>query len=210
MWLMICAAGSAASYVWIDRRVADYVHYNLLQRNALQGLASWLDVLLIFVVLAIAMLFGCGGWKLAGRELQPWTGVPLQCSWALMWGLSTAEVLKRALGRADTEMWTGEYAGGPHLGVYGFHLLHGVQGYQSFPSGTTAATASALGVLWILAPRQRWIWIVILAFVAGALIITNGHFVSDVIAGGFLGATVGWMTVLLMKREDSNGEAGAE
>jgi len=31
-----------------------------------------------------------------------------------------------------------------------------------------------------------------------AVVVTNGHWLSDVIAGAFLGASIGWMTVLLL------------
>ena len=71
--------------------------------------------------------------------------------------------------------------------------------FEAFPSGTTSITAAILSVLWIRAPRLRAVYAMLLAFVAFALIVTNGHFVADVIGGAFLGASTGWMTILLWK-----------
>jgi hypothetical protein len=37
--------------------------------------------------------------------------------------------------------------------------------------------------------------------VAVAVVIVQGHWVAEVIGSGFLGASVGWMTVLLQRRD---------
>ena len=72
---------------------------------------------------------------------------------------------------------------------------------QSFPSVTIAVTAACLAVVWICAPRFRAAGAGLLALIAVALVLTNSHWVSDVIGGGFVGALVGWMTVVLKRPE---------
>jgi membrane-associated phospholipid phosphatase len=52
-------------------------------------------------------------------------------------------------------------------------------------------------VLWIYYPRLRPVWTAGALFVALALVGSNFHFLGDVVAGAFLGASVGWMTVSL-------------
>jgi len=52
-----------------------------------------------------------------------------------------------------------------------------------------------LSVIWIAAPRGRFPGALLGAMVAVAIIMTNSHWVSDVIGGGFLGAFSGWLTV---------------
>jgi membrane-associated phospholipid phosphatase len=54
-----------------------------------------------------------------------------------------------------------------------------------------------IAVLWICYPRYRWLYALATAAVAVGLIGANYHFVGDVIAGGFVGVTVGWIAVAL-------------
>jgi membrane-associated phospholipid phosphatase len=54
-----------------------------------------------------------------------------------------------------------------------------------------------MAVFWICYPRYRLLYAAIVAAVAIGLMGANYHFLSDIIAGGFLGASTGWITVLL-------------
>jgi membrane-associated phospholipid phosphatase len=55
--------------------------------------------------------------------------------------------------------------------------------------------------LWIFYPRWRWIYVAFLSLLASALMIGEWHFLSDIIAGGFIGTVAGalmmrlWATV---------------
>jgi len=202
LWLLaclLCAILVILSIKYVDRPVADYVHAHLLQSQTFEAFGTALDVLSLAAVFAFAFLLACGCWVLAGRRLGLWTPTPLLCSWALVWSLATAEGLKRVFGRAQVEMWTGFTPGDTHLGIYGFHWFHGIATWQSFPSGTAAAGASLLSVLWIQMPRWRSVWVSLMSFVVFTIIVTNSHFVADVLAGAFLGASIGWMTVRLLR-----------
>jgi membrane-associated phospholipid phosphatase len=81
--------------------------------------------------------------------------------------------------------------------VYEFRLLHGSPYWDSFPSGTAAISAAIASVLWIKMPRWRAMSAVIVVLLCVAVVITNYHWVGDVIAGAFLGTSIGWMTVRL-------------
>jgi membrane-associated phospholipid phosphatase len=199
-WLVafaLCAAAAAVCVAYVDRPVADYVHVHLLQLVIVGVLNDMLTGLELGAAFAFVFLIAAGCWKIAGRQLAAWTRTPLLCSWSLMWALSSAEGMKRVFGRAEPDMWTGFTPTDPHLSLYGFHLFRMGPQFESFPSGTTAVAAAVLSVLWIVMPRLRWLWALTLAIVAISVVITNSHFVSDVIAGGFLGASIGWMTVHL-------------
>ena len=78
-------------------------------------------------------------------------------------------------------------AGGAH---HGFHLLAGGQS-SSFPSGHMALAASFGGAFMTLIPRSRWPLSILLFFGASILVAGDWHFVSDVIAGGFVGISAG-------------------
>jgi membrane-associated phospholipid phosphatase len=76
--------------------------------------------------------------------------------------------------------------------AYEFRLLHGSPHWDSFPSGTAAISAAIASVLWIEMPRWRAISSVIVVLLCVAGVITNYHWVGDVIAGAFSGH-VDWL-----------------
>ena len=78
-------------------------------------------------------------------------------------------------------------------GVYGFHFMHAGEGYNSFPSGHTASACAVLSVLWFWYPSLRAIWIISGLAVGAGLVGLNYHFLSDVIAGAFVGLSMGWL-----------------
>jgi membrane-associated phospholipid phosphatase len=98
-------------------------------------------------------------------------------------------VFKRLFGRA----WPDPEFVQNH--IYGFHLLHGGPHWHSFPSGTAAISAAIMSVLWILQPRWRALGALTVALLCAAVVVTNHHWVGDVVAGTFLGAFIGRMTV---------------
>jgi membrane-associated phospholipid phosphatase len=182
---------------FVDRPVADYVQTHLRQTALFDWMTRALGPLPVVLILALVFLLGAGCCALDGRALSSWTQAPLLCSWSVVWSLSATTVLKHIFGRSSPD---------PLYVVRRideFHWLHGGPGYEAFPSGTTAITAAILSVVWIRVPRLRTLCGLLFAFVSSALVITNGHWVADVLGGGFLGASVGWMTVLLLRPESS-------
>ena len=143
----------------------------------------------------MAQLSPLRGWLLAagilalfGRSPAAWTRIPVLAAWSVAWALPAAVALKHAIGRSWAELYAAR-------GVYGFHPLHGGSGYEAFPSGTTTVAGAVLAVLWIRVPRLRAACVLLLAAISGALVATNSHWVSDVVAGSFLGAAIGTMTL---------------
>jgi membrane-associated phospholipid phosphatase len=196
-WLFglgLCAGVVTLCVAYVDRPVADFVYTHLSRKDLYRTLTRLPDPLQWVVMLAVVVLLVAGCRAIAGQPLGDWKRVPLNCSWALVWAVAAVTVLKYAFGRT----WPGAYV---QDGVYGFHAFHGGDGYESFPSGITAGAASILTVLWILVPRLRVVWGLGLGVAAFGLVMTNSHFVGDVIGGGFLGATTGWMSVALWRRD---------
>jgi membrane-associated phospholipid phosphatase len=54
-----------------------------------------------------------------------------------------------------------------------------------------------MSVLWICYPRFRLLYAVAIATVAVGLVGADFHFLGDVIAGGFVGVSTGWLTLVL-------------
>ena len=101
--------------------------------------------------------------------------------------------LKFIFGRTWPETWVQDNPSFIRDGVYGFHFMHGGGGYQSFPSGHMAATCAVISVLWVWYPRSRWLGAFAAIAVGAGLVGANYHFLSDVIAGAFVGISTGWL-----------------
>ena len=68
-----------------------------------------------------------------------------------------------------------------------FHWFHGVDHYSGFPSGHMAVFTAILLDSWKYYPRYRSVYGGLLLLLAMALISTNYHFLSDIVAGAYLG-----------------------
>ena len=90
-----------------------------------------------------------------------------------------------------------------HDGAYRFDFLRHGHDYLSFPSGHTAAVCALLAVLWVFYPRFKALYALTAIGVAVVLVATNYHFLSDVIAGGFVGASGGTLCVSAWQVVDS-------
>lgn len=82
--------------------------------------------------------------------------------------------------------------------VYGFHWFHSGVTYQAFPSGHETATVAVMAMLWIVYPRWRWLAVLISLLVAIGLAGMYYHFISDIIAGGFLGGLTAYYVAIIM------------
>lgn len=184
----------AVCYVAVDRPLAYFAHAQLKPYAVFVHIQRLPEP---FVPVAAGLVILIGATILTGRVLARWQVV------ALTWGvgvLVTAVInsqLKIVFGRTWPETWT---ASNPSLirdGVYGFNLFHGGTGFASFPSGHTAVVCAAMAALWVCYPRLRSIYALVVAVTVTGLIGANFHFLSDVIAGGFLGVSVALAAVRL-------------
>jgi membrane-associated phospholipid phosphatase len=195
-WLFAFAATTVAVVMciaYVDRPVALFFDAHLRHTAARVWLSRALAPLELVVLTALLFLLSCGAWVLSGRELGLWTRTPLLCSWAGMWATAADIIFKHIFGRAWPDPAYIQNR------VYEFRLLHGSPHWDSFPSGTAAISAAIASVLWIEMPRWRAISSVIVVLLCVAVVITNYHWVGDVIAGAFLGTSIGWMTVQLQR-----------
>ncbi|MBV8166252.1 MAG: phosphatase PAP2 family protein, partial [Alphaproteobacteria bacterium] len=92
----------------------------------------------------------------------------------------TTDLVKAVLGRFRPKLFLSD-------GLYGFDFLHVKADYLSFPSGhaTTAfALATAFTLLW---PRPAALYFLGAVFIGASRVLSNAHFVSDVLVGAFVG-----------------------
>jgi len=101
--------------------------------------------------------------------------------------------LKYVFGRTNTREWLHK----PDL--YGFHWFQGGGLNVSFPSGHMAVFSALAASLWRFYPSYRVIYALFLLVLAVALVATNYHYLSDVVAGAYLGVLVEACTYKVLK-----------
>ncbi len=104
------------------------------------------------------------------------TGTVLPLSFVLK------DFLKWVFGRVETRTWLSD------RGAAGFHWFAGREGLSGFPSGHMLVYTPLLLALWHFYPRYRNYYGLAWSGLFLALIATQYHFLSDVIAGAYLGA----------------------
>jgi len=101
------------------------------------------------------------------------TAVPL--AFFLKWPL------KIVFGRLNPRIWLASHVSDQ------FHWFKSGKPYDSFPSGHMLVFAALFTALWLFYPRYRSISAGLALILAASLVVTDYHFVSDVIAGAYLG-----------------------
>jgi membrane-associated phospholipid phosphatase len=122
-----------------------------------------------------------------------------------LFSFALADQLKNALkwvfGRPFPETYLN-----PAYNSYEFHWFTGHGAFAAFPSGHMAAAASIISVLWIADGRWRALYLLAALAVGVGLVAADFHFLSDVIAGAFLGAGVGRFTAGMFSIAGAGGK----
>lgn len=104
-------------------------------------------------------------------------------------------VLKLIFGGVNTRVWLHK----PRL--YGFHWFQGGGFYDGFPSGHMAVFMTLTAAIWRFYPRCRIICPIFMLVFASSLIVTNYHFLGDILAGAYLGVLVEAVSYRLLHRQ---------
>jgi membrane-associated phospholipid phosphatase len=197
--LLGTAIAVVVSYLWLDRPIAYLAHDELQGYHLFQKLTLIPEALVPLAIMAFVAL-GLRG--LTGGRLSRFQSVMLLSGLSLAVAVVVKDQLKFAFGRTWPEPWLRYNPSLIGNGAYGFHPFHGGIGYTSFPSGHMTTTCTVLTVLWICYPAYRLVYAAGMAAVGIGLVGANFHFLSDVIAGGFLGISAGWLGVTLWEIAD--------
>jgi membrane-associated phospholipid phosphatase len=189
--LALCAAAVGFCIAFVDRPLALFFDTHVRHTELWFWLDRGLRPFPLTIAVAAAFVFACAVWLISGRQLRAWAEIPFLGSCSAIAAGAFDRILKRFFGRG----WTDPTFIHDHL--YGFHLLHGERHWDAFPSGTAAVSVAILAVLWILKSRWRLPGMALVILLMAAVLITNYHWLSDVIAGTFLGGWIGWLTVRL-------------
>ena len=189
--LVLCTVSVLICIDYLDRPAAEFFNSHVRP----YPVWTWLNLLLaplnLVPVAALLFEFGVGFWLLVGRRLASWTKTPLLYSSGIIWAIAAEYILKQIFGRGspDPTYLT------RHL--YGFRFLHAGVGWTSFPSGTATIALTIVAITCLRLPRWRLAVSILAGIACIGVTVTNGHWVSDVMAGAFLGVSIGWMIVAM-------------
>jgi membrane-associated phospholipid phosphatase len=199
------------SYRWVDRPVAALMD-GMVRPGAPLALifASLthlpdllLSVWLALLVLLPIMIFAAGSVR---RVIDLHAAVLIGGSF--VFASVVKMVLKVSFGRTWPETWIHNNPSLIRDGVYGFFPFHGGAGWSAFPSGHMTAVISVVAMGMQLWPRLAPLWIAVAVATAVGLVGMNFHFVSDVIAGGYVGsasaAAVLWLASRWSRRTETS------
>jgi membrane-associated phospholipid phosphatase len=179
---------------YVDLPLADWVAETLWRHALLKSFKSDLPDLLLMTVVVMTGLSWAAYFYLTRRGVRDkrthffaLTGTVLPLSFL------AKTILKFGFGRMETRKWLSD----PTL--YGFHWFNGGEGFNGFPSGHMLVFTPLFVALWHFYPRFRFFYAVALSGLGIALITTNYHFLSDVIAGAYIGAVVYYGTYRIIK-----------
>jgi len=181
---------------YLDAPLAHLVKDKLYSNLKWSHLTSELPDLLLLVVLATSS----GAWILYRIRIRQGiddavTRLAKLVTWAAPASFLMKAVSKVVFGRVNTRYWLQQ----PDL--YGFHWFQRRPGCEGFPSGHMVVIVTLLAALWRFYPKCRP-WCLLLGVTLGvALVATDYHFLSDVIAGAYLGAAVEAAVFWLLVRE---------
>jgi membrane-associated phospholipid phosphatase len=184
------------SVAWLDKPTAFFVHKVFGELAVLRGLTQTPSFFSPLATLVFLIFFGR---RLAFRPFGKLDIVLILCDLSIILAKLIVPPLKFAFGR------TWPQYNNPSLligGVYKFNFFQAGQAFESFPSGHTASICALIVVFWICYPRFRLMYAAVIAAMAGGLIAGNYHFVSDVIAGGFVGCSTAVLMVSIWEAWD--------
>jgi membrane-associated phospholipid phosphatase len=203
--LLICGFVAVLCYFWIDRPASYFMHQELAGYRGIFDLLSRLPKVIGPLVVAGTLVLGIG--IVTGRSLTEFQAPIVVAAFSLALSDIFENWLKFAFGRTWPETWVQSNPSLIRDGVHSFKPFHGGPGFASFPSGHMVATCAIMSVFWILWPRLRYVWAICVGLVFIGQLGANYHFVSDLIAGAFLGWSVGLLVIALWK---AGAAAGSE
>jgi membrane-associated phospholipid phosphatase len=174
-------AAIVASCLYLDHGLALFVRQFSPRRHALVDLP---DFLLLAVVVGTFILWGAYLLRIRRGIDDIRTGFLRLAAWSVPLAFVLKTLLKQLFGRMNTRFWLF------HQGGREFHWFRGEENYSGFPSGHMAVFTAFLASAWLFYPRQRPVWLGLMLLLGVALIVTDYHFLSDVLAGAYLGLMV--------------------
>lgn len=203
--LLLTILLSAFSYFYLDTGIALFV-FRLIRRSyLLTQTTSDIPDLLPHIVVTLTVLSWTARFVLLHLGIQNrHTSFLRTCGTVLPIAFVAKVIFQYVFGRSDPHAWV-FYHQPPHF--YWFRID---EGYGCFPSGHMTVFTALMATLSQYYRRYRPIFLGLLILLALGLIATDYHFLSDVVAGVFLGMVVTFIAGGGQKFSGSRGDLTPE
>jgi membrane-associated phospholipid phosphatase len=199
IWLvgfLVTATVVLVSVQWIDRPIALWI-FDVFGGRRIPTQTADRIFSIPFVTTIVFVIFGIIA--ITGRRFSKLEATIAMCAISTLASTVIKDQLKFVFGRTWPDTWGPGIVSFVRDNVYGFHFFQSGKSFESFPSGHAAVAAALLSVVWILFPRLRRICAISMVAVDIGLVALNLHFVSDVVAGSFIGISTGLFTMALCR-----------
>jgi membrane-associated phospholipid phosphatase len=204
-WLVSLALTAMAVWIsirWLDRPIALWTNGHLGQRSLPAVLTS--SPVSSTSLLSACMFVICGIVATSKDRFSKFQTSASLCVISSVAAILVKDQLKFIFGRTWPETWSPGLDSLLRNGTYGFHFFHAGKAFESFPSGHATVAAAVLSIIWILYPKLRAPCALGILLVDVGLVALNIHFVSDVIAGTFVGNSTGLFIISLLRVSAAN------
>jgi len=186
----------ALCYLFVDRAFARVVFDNEISRFTL---LKWLTYPPPVIQTWSPLVLVIWMFRLITGKPRKWETILACCSISMILADQFRESISYIFGRYWPETWIDNNPSFIRDGAYGFNWLTTSHIYGSFPSGHAARMAAPTVIICLVYPRWSLLAILIMLATAIGLLGMNYHFVSDVLAGMFLGGMVGYFSLYCLE-----------
>ncbi|MHB8534673.1 MAG: phosphatase PAP2 family protein [Sulfuricaulis sp.] len=188
--LLLAMLIAVFSYFYLDADIARFIQRQLHRSVLLEKTFSNIPDLLLLIVLVITALSWVGYFFIGRRDMNQRFAFFLRaCGTVVPLAYLIKDFLQYVFGRPDPYIWLHH-----HL-LLRFYWFSARAGYGCFPSGHMTVFTALLLTMSYYYPRYRRVTLAMLILLALALVITNHHYLSDVITGACLGTVIALIVV---------------
>ena len=193
--LLLAVLLTAISYFYLDTGIAQFVYRILNSSDRLLQAATDIPDMLLHIVITITVLSWVGYFILVRRGIHSrHTDFLLTCGTVVPIAFAAKAVFQYVFGRPNPHTWLLEHE------LPRFYWFRDDEGYGCFPSGHMTVFTALMTTLSYYYPRYRSVYLGLLCLLALTLIITDQHFLSDVLAGTVLGSMMAFITIITVRK----------
>lgn len=197
--LVIALAGILISYFWVDIPLAEWAHVHHLRQykwlHTIQRLPELFPYMAFASIIIVCLHAYWGETSYAEKAF-------LYVSLSYVVSRFFAGILKIICARTWPQTWVDHNPSWLTDGVYGFFWFIDAPTYQSFPSGHSAAIFAVASMFCFFYQSMRAVCIIACALVVIGLIGNYYHFLSDIIAGAYVGIATTLFVIQARKHPD--------
>jgi len=189
--LILLAATTAVVLLciaYVDRPLTLFFNAHIAGTTFARAATVPLAILRPLVVIAFLSVIVIGLRSHSDRSMSDAESLFVTCAVSVVLGVGAEFILKQLFGRSDVSpTFIRDH-------VYGFDFLHAHDGWWAFPSGTAIGLFAVVSVLYARQTRMRG-WALTAAILLSLdTLMLNYHWLSDMIAGAFVGLSIGRAT----------------